>query len=76
MVWSELLKRRKCHTEEEDDGVDSIITQIRKTLPASAPLYDPDEVEDVFDHPNLVSESNLLLMATLARRVGIPALVR
>ena len=29
----------------------------------------------VFDHPNLVSDSGLLLMATLARRLGLPGLV-
>ena len=29
----------------------------------------------VFDHPNLVSDSGLLLMSTLARRLGLPALV-
>jgi hypothetical protein len=33
-------------------------------------------VEAVFDHPNLVSDSGLLLMATLARRLGLPGLVR
>ena len=30
----------------------------------------------VFDHPNLVSDSGLLLMSTLARCLGLPGLVR
>ena len=39
-------------------------------------LHNPDQVDVVFDHPNLVSDSGLLLMSTLARRLGLPGLVR
>ena len=38
-------------------------------------MHNPDRVEVVFDHPNLVADSGLLLMATLAGRLGLPGLV-
>ena len=41
----------------------------------STSCHSSDRVEVVFDHPNLVSDSGLLLMATLAQRLGLPALV-
>ena len=41
----------------------------------STSLHNPDRVEVVFDQPNLVSDSGLLLMATLAGRRGLPGLV-
>ena len=41
----------------------------------STSLHNPDRVEVVFDHPNLVSDSGLLLMATLAARLGLPGLI-
>ncbi|MBK6440350.1 MAG: hypothetical protein IPF88_17745 [Candidatus Microthrix sp.] len=41
----------------------------------STSLHNPDRVEVVFDHPNLVADSGLLLMATLAGRLGLPGLV-
>ncbi|MEZ5381607.1 MAG: IS1380 family transposase [Microthrixaceae bacterium] len=41
----------------------------------STSCHSSDRVEVVFDHPNLVSDSGLLLMATLARRLGLPGLV-
>ena len=41
----------------------------------STSCHSPDRVEVVFDQPNLVSDSGLLLMATLAGRLGLPGLV-
>ena len=41
----------------------------------STSCHSSDRVEVVFDHPSLVSDSGLLLMATLARRLGLPGLV-
>ena len=41
----------------------------------STSLHNPDRVEVVFDQQNLVSDSGLLLMATLAGRLGLPGLV-
>ncbi|CCM62909.1 hypothetical protein [Candidatus Microthrix parvicella] len=38
--------------------------------------HSSDRIEVVFDHPNLVSDSGLLLMSTLARCLGLPGLVR
>lgn len=37
--------------------------------------HSSDRVEVVFDHSNLVADSGLLLMSTLASRLGLPALV-
>ncbi|MEZ5381524.1 MAG: hypothetical protein R2754_06970 [Microthrixaceae bacterium] len=41
----------------------------------STSCHRPDRVEVVFDQPNLVSDSGLLLMATLAGRLGLAGLV-
>ncbi|MGB3673394.1 MAG: IS1380 family transposase, partial [Candidatus Nanopelagicales bacterium] len=41
----------------------------------STSLHNPDRVEVLFDQPNLVSDSGLLLMATLAARLGLPGLI-
>lgn len=38
-------------------------------------LHNPDLIEVTFDHSNLVADSGLLMMGTLARRLGLPALV-
>ena len=41
----------------------------------STSCHSPDQIEVVFDHPNLVADSGLLLMDTLAARLGLPGLV-
>ncbi|MEZ5381595.1 MAG: hypothetical protein R2754_07335 [Microthrixaceae bacterium] len=41
----------------------------------STSCHSSDRVEVVFDHPNLVSDSGLLLIATLAARLGLRGLV-
>ena len=48
---------------------------VQKAPSVSTSAHNPNHVEAVFDEPSLVSDSGLLLMATLAGRLGLPGLV-